>query len=112
MNARRAPRRLWQRVLGLLETGFEVMARYPYDMTEMHWQADLYDPPSDDGRNGGGGGHPAPGPRTRMIKVVPPPASQRFHAAQSQHLPLRNAKRKQPVQDGHASMLATAVNKL
>ena len=82
--ARKLRRCLWQPFLRFLETGFEVMARYPHDLTELTWarqllrlaarthgvvaayrRPDRYSPPPDG----------------RPIKIVPPPASQRYQSA-------------------------------
>lgn len=98
MDIRTIARSLWRRFFALLETGFDVMARYPYDLTELHWNTDLYEPPadeydsSDDDPEG-----PTKPTSGRTIKVVPSPASQRYQAARPTHIPVRHPRRKQPV---------------
>jgi hypothetical protein len=98
MDATRIARRLWQRLFTFLEAGFEVMARYPYDLTELHWDTGLYEPPddgeeprSDDFRR------PARWAPGRTIKVIPTPASQRYQSAQPARIPARRSRRKQSV---------------
>jgi hypothetical protein len=99
MNGVSNPRALRRRLIALLEAGFEVMARYPYDMTELHWNSDLYDPPQDgeDRRDQGGPRKPSRPYSGRSIKLVPPPASQRYQAARPTRIPGRRSGRKQPV---------------
>ena len=85
----------WRRLYAFLESGLEVMARYPYDMTELHWDSDLFGPP--DGAGGGDeGGRKPPGPPVggRSIKVVPPPASQRYQSARPTRIPVGQPNRK------------------
>jgi hypothetical protein len=99
MNDVSSSRSLWHRLFDLLEAGFEVMARYPYDMTELHWSNDLYDPPENgDDRHDQGGPHKPSRPYAgRTIKLVPPPASQRYQAARPTRIPARRSGRRQPV---------------
>jgi len=90
-------RRLRQSTLRLLETGFEAMVRYPYDLCEMPWYDGLHDD------NPGPGDSPndpptGPGPSDgRTIKLVPPPASRRYHAEGPRRIPVKTPKSKQPV---------------
>ena len=99
MNGVTSPHGLRHRLYALLEAGFEVMARYPYDMTELHWNNDLYDPPQDgDDRHGEGGPRGPSRPYSgRSIKLVPPPASQRYQATRPTRIPARRPGRKQLV---------------
>ena len=99
MEASAPSRSLLHRLYALLEAGFEVMARYPYDMTELHWNTDLYEPPSDGDDPRGEPGSPRPSrPHSgRSIKLVPPPASQRYQAARPVRIGARKSGRKQPV---------------
>ena len=97
MDVNNAPRSFWQRLYGLIEAGFEVMARYPYDMTELSWNSDLFGKPDDDESPGEDGPEPpAKPPGGRAIKVIPSPAMQRYQAARPSRLTIR-PMRKQPV---------------
>ncbi len=94
----RSSRGFLQRFLDLLETGFEVMARYPHDLTELYWHSDYFDPPDDeDDRGGSSPDHRGRPPSGRTIKLVPPPASQRYQAARPTRIPARRSRPKQPV---------------
>jgi hypothetical protein len=92
----RFARNAWQRFFVLLETGFEVMARYPHDLTELHWNSTYFDPPSEPDEPGGSRPArpltPVPG---RDIKLVPSPAARRYQSALSRR---KHARRpRQPV---------------
>ncbi len=86
-------------LLDFLEAGFAAMARYPYDLSELHWTPEPDQPPDDDTGSDGywhwdRPGRPSSG---RSIKLVPPPASQRYQAARPTRLPTRHSQPKQPV---------------
>ena len=89
----------WQRIFAFIEAGFDMMARYPYDLSELHWNPDLCDPPTDDDGDAGDGmpRRPASPGSGRAIKVVPSPASQRYRAARPAHTPAGTSRRKQRV---------------
>jgi hypothetical protein len=88
----------WRSTLHVLEIGFEAMARYPYYLSELHWSSNLTQPPQDDGvADGGGLRRPDQPSYCRSIKLVPPPASQRYQAARPIHLPARTTGRNQSV---------------
>jgi hypothetical protein len=86
----------WRSTLHVLETGFEAMARYPYYLSELHWTSELDRPPQDNADGGADGGcrrRPEQSSYCRSIKLVPPPASQRYQAARPIRLPARTTGR-------------------
>jgi hypothetical protein len=100
MEAVKLARGLWRRLRDLLDAGLDVMARYPYDMSELRWQPDFYDPP--DSPDGGGSrtrsqppGEPPSGRSIRAVRIVPPAVAPR--QAETAPTPIASRRRKQPV---------------
>lgn len=80
----RFARSIWHRLFALLEAGFEVMARYPHDLTELHWNSTYFDPPPEaDGPGSSGPSRPLAPVPGRGIKLVPPPAARRYQSARA-----------------------------
>ena len=66
----------------LMEAGLAAMARYPYDLNDGPWDEGFWESApttkQDDDHPGGGGGGNGGG---RSIKLMPAPASRRYHSA-------------------------------
>ena len=89
MEAATSPiNRIGKKLGSWLNAGFAAMARYPCDLDELPWTLgvdDLPDGPSDvatrrprRSRSAG----------SRTIKLVPPPASQRYHGEKPRRVPI------------------------
>lgn len=102
MEATKPANGLWRRLRNLLDAGLDVMARYPYDMSEIRWPPDLYYEPPEHPEGGGRAPSPSPQPvepsrgrAIRVVRIVPPAVAP--HPEEKPPTPIGSRRPKQPV---------------